>query len=127
MNILIVEDDQFLRDLYSELLIEEGYLIELAEDGDEGLDLMKKGGYSLVLLDIMLPKKDGLEILRSLSSEERKNLGPIVLLTNLGQEAVIKEGFKFGAGGYLIKSQHTPDQVLHEIRVFLSKGKKEEK
>jgi len=122
-RILVIEDDQFLRELYDELLREEGYEVDLAGDGEEGLAKVSKGGYDLVLLDIMLPKMDGLEILRQLRDKppEKPN-GPVVLLTNLGQDSIIKEGFNLGAAGYLIKSAMNPDQVLSEVKVFLSKG-----
>lgn len=120
-KILIVEDDQFLRELYRDLLIEEGYEIEVAEDGDEGWEKMDEGRYDLTLLDIMLPKKDGLTILKELKPEKRRACGQIILLTNLGQDAIIKEGFEAGAAGYLIKSALTPDQVLHEVKIFLNK------
>lgn len=122
-RILVVEDDQFLRELYDELLREEGYEVDLAVDGQEGLDKSAAGGYDLVLLDIMLPKIDGLEVLRKLKEKSpQKANGPIVLLTNLGQDSIIKEGFSLGAAGYLIKSAMNPDQVLAEVKVFLSKG-----
>lgn len=122
-KILVVEDDQFLRELYDELLKEEGYEVTLAEDGEKGLAQMQKGGFDLVLLDIMLPKIDGLEILRRVKNKppEKQN-GPTVLLTNLGQDSIIKEGFSLGASGYLIKSAMNPDQVLSEVKVFLSKS-----
>lgn len=121
-RILIVEDEQFLRDLYYELLKEEGYRVEAVEDGERGYDKMVLGGYDLVLLDIMLPKIDGLTILQKLQKNPpRKPNGKIVLLTNLGQEGIIKEGFNLGATGYLIKSAMTPDQVLSEIKNFLTK------
>lgn len=127
-RILIIEDDQFLRELYDELLREEGYEVELAVDGQEGLDKFKKGGFDLVLLDIMLPKIDGLEILRKVKVDKpEKPNGPVVLLTNLGQDSIIKEGFNLGAGGYLIKSAMNPDQVLSEIKVFLNKGVRPQK
>ena len=122
-KILVVEDDQFLRELYDELLKEEGYEITLAEDGEKGLAQIQKGGFDLVLLDIMLPKIDGLEILRRVKNKppEKQN-GSTVLLTNLGQDSIIKEGFSLGASGYLIKSAMNPDQVLSEVKVFLSKS-----
>lgn len=122
-RILVIEDDRFLRELYDELLREEGYGVDLAADGEEGLAKVSKGGYDLVLLDIMLPKMDGLEILRQLRDKHpEKPNGSIVLLTNLGQDSIIKEGFNLGAAGYLIKSAMNPDQVLSEVKVFLSKG-----
>lgn len=123
-KILVIEDDQFLRELYDELLKEEGYEVDIAEDGEEGLNKFLEGGYSLVLLDIMLPKIDGLEILRKAKDKKpKKENGPIVLLTNLGQDSIIKEGFSLGAAGYLVKSAMNPDQVLDEIKVFLNKAK----
>jgi len=123
-KILVIEDDQFLLELYDELLKDEGYLVELAKDGEEGLNKFLEGGYDLVLLDIMLPKIDGLEILRKAQEKKpKKENGSVVLLTNLGQDSIIKEGFSLGATGYLVKSAMNPDQVLKEIQVFLSKEK----
>lgn len=122
-RILVVEDDEFLRELYDELLKGEGYEVTLAVDGEDGLTNMSAGGFDLVLLDIMLPKMDGLEILRKLKDAPAKvKNGPVVLLTNLGQDSIIKEGFSLGASGYLIKSAMNPDQVLSEVKVFLNKS-----
>ena len=122
-RILVVEDDEFLRELYDELLKGEGYEVTLAVDGEQGLNKISEGNFDLVLLDIMLPKMDGLEILRHIKSKppKQKN-GPTVLLTNLGQDSIIKEGFALGASGYLIKSAMNPDQVLSEVKVFLNKN-----
>ncbi|MCH7541221.1 response regulator, partial [Patescibacteria group bacterium] len=72
-RILVVEDDQFLRELYDELLREEGYEVDLAPDGEIGLAKIIKGGYELILLDIMLPKIDGLEILRRVKKQGTEN------------------------------------------------------
>lgn len=121
-KILIVEDDQFLREFYQELLQSEGYNVEVAADGEIGFQKALAGGYNLVLLDIMLPKKDGIQILRELKAQSPnpKN-GVIVILTNLGQDATIKECFNLGADGYLIKSALNPDQVLSEIKSYLQK------
>lgn len=122
-KILIVEDDQFLREFYQELLLEEGYLIDVAADGEVGLEKIRNNDYDLVLLDIMLPKKDGLQVLRDLKVTPAKtpNL-KIVNLTNLGQDTVIKECFDLGAQGYLIKSALNPDQVLIEVKNYLTKS-----
>lgn len=122
-KILIVEDDQFLREFYQELLQGEGYTVDVAADGETGLKKLKEGGYSLVLLDILLPKEDGLQILRDLKVQPPKQAnGSIVVLTNLGQDAIIKQCFELGAAGYLIKSALNPDQVLSEIHSFLQKS-----
>lgn len=120
-KILIVEDDQFLREFYQELLQSEGYNIDVAADGEAGSQKALSGNYDLVLLDIMLPKKDGLQILRELKTQSPKSNKAVVVLTNIGQDSVIKQCFELGAMGYLIKSALNPDQVLTEIKSFLSK------
>jgi DNA-binding response OmpR family regulator len=119
-KILLVEDEAALRDLYKEVLTDKGYAVSEAKDGEEAFDLMKKGGWDLILLDIVLPKIDGIEVLKRLKGEkiEEPN-GPVIILTNLGQEAVIAEGVKLGIKGYLIKSDITPDQVITEIEKAL--------
>jgi DNA-binding response OmpR family regulator len=123
-KILLVEDDQFLRDMYVELLKDEGIEVVACSDGEEGYNKAKEGGYQLIMLDIMIPKMDGLQILKKLKDEDAlKKNGPIVLITNLEQDNIIQEGYKLGASGYLVKSALTPDQVLHEIRTFLTGGK----
>ena len=119
-KILVVEDDTLMRDLYVEILTAAGYDVESAEDGQQGEDKMRQGGYDLVLLDIMLPEKDGLQILESLTDAERAACGKIVFLTNLGQEALVKDGFDLGADGYLFKAALNPDQVVEEVKNFLS-------
>ena len=119
-KILIVEDDQFLREFYQELLQSEGFLSDVAEDGEVAFRKITEGGYDIVLLDIMLPKKDGLQILKDLkTAPPKQHNGPIVMLTNLGQDAIIKQAFDLGASGYLVKSALNPDQVLAEIRNYL--------
>lgn len=120
-KILIVEDDQFLREFYQELLQTEGYVVDVAADGDTASQKLHQGGYNLVLLDIMLPKRDGLQILRDNKANPPINPNKtIVMLTNLGQDAIIKEAYSMGASGFLIKSALNPDQVLTEIRHYLT-------
>jgi two-component system, OmpR family, response regulator VicR len=122
-RILIVEDDQFLREFYQELLTSEGYTIDVGQDGEVGFQKAHEGGFNLVLLDIMMPKKDGLQVLRDLkASPPAKPNKEVVMLTNLGQDAIIKQCFELGASGYLIKSALNPDQVLIEIKSYLDKG-----
>ncbi len=119
-RILIVEDDQFLREFYQELLQTEGFQIDTAADGETASQKLAEGGYALVLLDIMLPKKDGLQILKGNKDNPPKNPnGPIVVLTNIGQDSIIKTCFDLGASGYMIKSALNPDQVLTEIHNYL--------
>jgi two-component system, OmpR family, response regulator ResD len=125
IKVLIVEDDQFLREFYQELIQAEGYLVDTAADGEVGLTKAVQGGYNLILLDIMLPKKDGLQILRELKNSPSKNPnGIIIVLTNLGQDSIIKQCFDLGAGGYMVKSAMNPDQVLREVQGYLKQTSK---
>jgi DNA-binding response OmpR family regulator len=121
-KILIIEDDQEVRELYSEVLRDEGFVLDEAVDGKSGLAKVLSGKYDLLLLDIMLPKFDGLEILKTIRKKEELKDLPVVLLTNLGREPIIKEGFELGADGYLIKSEHTPGEIVEEVKKFLGMG-----
>lgn len=120
-RILVVEDEKELRELYVDILKQEGYEVDFAADGEEGYKVMLKGGYDLVLLDLMLPIMDGFQILEKLKTENQpeKPNRSIVILTNLGQDLTITKGISYGVRGYLIKSDYTPDQILKEIKDYL--------
>ncbi len=121
-KVLIVEDDQFLREFYQELLSGAGYIVDVAPDGETALAKIRQGGWNLVLLDIMLPKKDGLSILKDLKTQgPAVPNGQIVMLTNLGNDTIINQAFLLGANGYLVKSSMNPDDVLNEIKNYLQK------
>lgn len=121
-TILIIEDDYFIRELYERQLNKRGYTVVSAADGAEGLVKAAEVTPNLILLDIMLPKLNGLDLLGTLKAKPETQNIPVVLLTNLGQESVIKEGFKLGAKGYLIKSAYTPEQIINEVESFLSES-----
>lgn len=120
-KILIVEDDDFLREVYVETLTDEGYIIESAIDGEEGMQKIKQGGYDLVLLDIVMPKIDGLSVIKKINSEGVKpNNKKVIFLTNLDKDEEIKEALALG-DGYLIKSQLTPGDLIREVKLYLAK------
>ena len=118
-KILVVEDDFFIRDLYEKQLQLSGFLVVGASDGEQGVEKTKQEKPDLVLLDIVLPKMNGLDVLKNIKSNPEIKETRIILLTNLGQESVIKEGFALGAEGYLVKSAYTPSQVVEEVRNLL--------
>ncbi len=120
-KVLLIEDDFFIRELYKKQLEQMGYITESCEDGISGLEAIKKGVHDLILLDIMLPGVDGIAILRDIKGNPETAHNRIVLLTNMGQEDIIKEAFKIGAEGYLIKSTLTPKEVVREVQTFLDK------
>lgn len=122
-KILLVEDDQFTRELYDEVLKNAGYDVTTAINGAEGLNHIRSGGYDLILLDVMMPKMDGLEVLRSLRDEPPKiKNGPIVLLTNLTNDPVFNSayGLNVGVHDHLVKSDITPGDLLVKVNKFLA-------
>ena len=119
-RILIVEDDVYIRDLYAEVLTEAGYAVETAVDGEEGLVKGKVGGYSLILLDVMMPKLDGLGVLQGLQKNPPQSPnGPVILLTNLAQNEVVQEALKTGAKDFIIKADLNPQELLARIKSYL--------
>lgn len=119
-KILVVEDDNYARDIYQEILTDAGFTVTTANNGEEGLAKLVEGGYDLVLLDVMMPKLDGLEVLKSLKAQGKgKNNGKIILLTNLAHDPIIKEALDTGATDYLIKSDLNPDQLLEHVKKHL--------
>lgn len=121
-KILLVEDEDFIRELYVRQLTKEGFLVKSAPDGQTGLNMLKAEPFDLLLLDIMLPGMNGLQLLREFKTQNPTSHMITILLTNLGQEAVIKEGFELGASAYLIKASYTPDQVVTEVKNALAGG-----
>lgn len=124
-RILLVEDDSFISGMYRTKLSALGYEVELAEEGDVAWERLQADPIpDLVLLDIVLPKKDGFEILEGLRKEERTKNLPVILLTNLGQKPDIERGIKLGADDYIIKAHYTPTEVMDKIKKVIDSGTK---
>lgn len=119
-KILVCEDEKNIAELYAHILSKAGYIVKTAPDGKVGLDILAKEQFDLVLLDVMMPEINGLEMLRQWKLKNPASPMLILMLTNLGQDAVIKESFNLGASGYLIKASLTPQQVLTEITKALA-------
>lgn len=118
-NILIIEDEYFISDLYKKILEEAGFEVITAVDGDQGLQKARLNP-DLILLDIMLPGLNGLELLQKLKSEETIKNIPVILITNLGQANIIKEAFDLGAQGYLLKVRLKPQDLVEQVKAFLA-------
>lgn len=120
-KILLIEDDMYIRDIYEETLKEAGYHVTTAIDGQEGLLKASEGGYNLVLLDMMMPKMDGIGVLTELKQKPPKIAnGAIILLTNLAHESVINQAKSLGAKNFLVKSDLNPDQLVEKVKGFLA-------
>ena len=118
-KILLIEDEFYISDLYKMLLETAGFEVFLGMDGIEGLKLAENLP-DLILLDIMLPKMNGMVLLKKLKSNERLKNIPVVLLTNLGQESIIKSAFEMGASGYLLKARLEPNELAKQVEFFLN-------
>ena len=119
-SILLVEDDSFLAGMYVQKLELEGYQVHLASDGRQGLKAAAQKRPDLIMLDIILPKMDGYEVLEQLKKDTETRDIPVVLLTNLGQREDVKRGLKLGAEDYLIKAHFMPSEVIEKIKKLLS-------
>jgi len=119
-KILIVEDDEFLSGMYITKFTMEGFHVVFAEDGELGLAKAKVELPKLILLDILLPKKNGFEVLQELKSEETTKQIPVILLTNLSQEDDIKRGYELGAVDYLVKAYNIPSEVVKKVKEHLN-------
>ncbi|MFA6410906.1 MAG: response regulator [Candidatus Buchananbacteria bacterium] len=115
-TIVLVEDDEFLAELYATKLGLEGFEVSLAATGDKGLKMIKEKKPDLVLLDIILPKMDGFEILKAVRNDKEIKNVPIILLTNLSQKDEVKKGLELGAVDYLIKAHFMPSEVVKKIK-----------
>jgi len=115
-KILIVEDDKFLRELIAKKLSEEGFIVEEASDGEEGIRKIKEGRPDLILLDLILPNIDGFEVLEKIKEDLETKPIPVIILSNLGQKEDIERGLKLGAFDYLVKAHFTPGEVIEKVR-----------
>lgn len=118
-NILIVEDDKFLRELISQKLLKEGYKVSEAVDGEEGIKKVKEEKPDLVLLDLILPGIDGFEVLSKMKEDTALAQIPVIILSNLGQKDDVERGLKLGAVDYLIKAHFTPGEIIDKIKTAL--------
>jgi len=121
-KILIIEDDPFLSEMYATKLTESGFEAEVAPDGKKGLAMVTDLKPDLVLLDIVLPKMDGFEILKKIKDDDELKNIPVVLLTNLGQKSEVEKGLSLGADEYIIKAHFTPTAVVVKVKEILNKN-----
>lgn len=119
-KILLVEDDEILAKVLYEELSEAGFEVKQAFDGDAGLAMAKSEKPNLILLDVILPKKQGFEVLEELKKSPSTKSIPVIMLTMLGSDEDIKKGLQLGAEDYIVKSQHAVAEIIEKIRGFFS-------
>lgn len=121
--ILLVEDDTFISGMYQTKLKNAGYDVELMTDGEMAWNRIQQDPLpAIILLDVILPKKDGFEILEDLRKQDRTKNLHVILLTNLGQKPDVERGIKLGADDYIIKAHHTPSEVMERVEKVLHAG-----
>jgi len=124
LSILLVEDDSFISQMYQTKLTNLGFAVELFDNGEDAAARLGQDPLpDLLLLDIVLPKKDGFEILEELRGQDRTKNLPVILLTNLGQKPDVERGIKLGADDYIIKAHYTPTEVVEKITKVLDERK----
>ncbi|PCI19702.1 response regulator [Candidatus Wolfebacteria bacterium] len=120
-NILVAEDDKYLMKAFKDKLEREGFGVNIAVDGEQAILELKKEQPDLILLDLVMPIKNGFEVLEEIKlSDEYKNI-PVIILSNLGQGSDIKKGLELGAVDYLIKSDFTIHSIVEKVKEHLVK------
>ncbi len=122
-HVLIVDDEDFLVQTLEDNLIAEGCAVDIARDGEEAIEKVGKKKPDLILLDLLMPKKDGFYVLEELKKNPGWKLIPVIVLSNLGEDTSIKKALEMGADDYFVKSQHPIQEVIEKVKDCLV-GKK---
>lgn len=115
-KILIVDDDEYLLDIYSVKFSEEGMEVDTAVGGEDALQKIKEGNYSVLLLDIVMPSLDGFEVLQKIEEEGLADDMSVIVLSNQGQPEDIKKAKKYNVDGYIVKANTVPSEVVKEVQ-----------
>ena len=119
-KILITEDDPLMSRMYQKIFTFEKFEVELAANGEEGLEKARKVKPTLILLDVMMPKMNGLEVLEKLKADPETKAIPVVMLTNLAGQQDAETAMSKGAVKYIIKSEHEPKEVADMVKEILA-------
>lgn len=118
-RILVVEDTDLLRRMYRDRLVQDGYQVFEAADGLAALSVLRDDRVDLILLDLIMPRMGGLNVLEAVAADPRTKGTPVVVLTNLGEEETIQRAISLGAVDYLIKNETRPADVAEKVRLTL--------
>jgi len=125
-KILIVEDDPLMLRMYQKIFTLEQYEVDIATNGEEALDKVHAGKPTLILLDIMMPKLNGLQVLDKLKSDPDTKTIPVIMLTNLASEKDAENALLKGAVKYIVKSQYEPKAVVDMVKEILAAATRDE-
>lgn len=122
IKIAIIEDDMAIVQMYRTKFESEGYDVLTAPDGASGLELIDEAQPDIVLLDLMMPNMNGLEMLAKLRSQPNGRAAKVVVLTNMGDTETATKVYKMAADDYIVKAEMTPRQVADRVKVLLARG-----
>jgi DNA-binding response OmpR family regulator len=120
-TVLFIEDDPLLLKMYETKFKSEGLRVLAAQDGEEGLKLASSERVDLIILDLMMPKLSGLDMLERLKSQAHGKSHVVIVLTNLTKEEEIKRAMDLGVKEYLVKADLTPNEVAAKVKAYLGK------
>ena len=123
MKILVVEDEQVLAKVFEEKFEKAHYDVKIAADGNAALDLAGSFRPDVVVLDLVLPKKNGFDVLSELKKDDSLKLIPVVVVSNLGEDEDIKHAISLGAEDYFVKAQHPINEIVEKVKNVLIKSK----
>ena len=115
-KILLVEDEEIMIDLLQKKLTKAGYEVSVARDGEEGLKLMREVKPALILLDIVMPKMGGFEVMEEMAKEPELKKIPVIVISNSGQPVELDRAQKLGAKDWLIKTEFDPQEVIEKVK-----------
>ena len=115
-KILIIEDEEIIRGLLQKKLTEEGYEISVARDGEEGLRVIREIKPDLILLDIIMPKMGGFEVMEEMQKDGELKKIPVIVVSNSGQPVEIDKAQELGAKDWLIKTEFDPQEVIGKVK-----------
>ena len=118
-KILLIEDETNIRSMYAEMLRDAGYEVHEVVEGAQGLEVAKTELWDLLLLDIMLPSMDGVELLRAIKSDPNTKDRPVVIVTNLGDDDIRSTCAQLGAKEFLVKAEVTPADVVLTVKKYV--------
>jgi DNA-binding response OmpR family regulator len=118
-RVLLVEDDRFLRRACEKSLRQQGFAVSTAADGEEALRASRAELPDLILLDILMPRLNGIEVLRALRADEKTCAIPVIVLTNSSKESDMREIETLRVAGYLVKANLSLEELGHQVKVVL--------
>lgn len=116
MKIVIVEDEEILQKVLKEKFEKDNFKVFVASDGEAAFSVIKKSQPDIILLDLILPKKSGFEVLEEIKGDASLKTTPVIVLSNLGQDEDIKKALQMGADDYLVKTQHPINEVVDKVK-----------